>query len=177
MRLTADAAFRYASSKVGDSDCTSAMLSKFALFVSSGRKSPALTSMPRQVANDALVFRAIQPLKGSCARIGARSPVDHLFHRLDERLERVARRTRRTRERHHFGAQLPDHLLGDHEILVRRRDIELLERQIAGHQIFVMTILAIRLDHGIERGGRDAARSGRAIRRMFGCRETRLGAR
>ena len=37
MRLTAAAAFRYASSSVGDSACTSAMLSKFALFVSSGR--------------------------------------------------------------------------------------------------------------------------------------------
>jgi hypothetical protein len=44
MRLMAVAAFRYDSSSVGDSDCASAMLSKFALLVSSGSQSPAFTS-------------------------------------------------------------------------------------------------------------------------------------
>ena len=43
-RLIAAAALRYASSSVGDSACTSAMLSKFALFVSSGSQLPASTS-------------------------------------------------------------------------------------------------------------------------------------
>ena len=46
MRLIAAAAFRYASSSVGESACSSAMLSKFALIVSSGSQLPASTSSP-----------------------------------------------------------------------------------------------------------------------------------
>ena len=44
MRLITLAALRYASSSVGDSACASAMLSKFALLVSSGSQLPASTS-------------------------------------------------------------------------------------------------------------------------------------
>jgi hypothetical protein len=44
MRLIALAAFKYASSRVGDSACASAMLSKLALLVSSGSQLPASTS-------------------------------------------------------------------------------------------------------------------------------------
>jgi hypothetical protein len=53
MRLTAPAAFRYASSSVGDSAWTSAMLSKLALLVSSGRYAPALTSTASRSRMDA----------------------------------------------------------------------------------------------------------------------------
>ena len=45
-RLISLAASRYESSNVADGVCTSAMLSKLALFVSSGSQSPALTSSP-----------------------------------------------------------------------------------------------------------------------------------
>jgi len=46
MRLTAAAALRYPSSSVGESACTSEMLSKLALFWSSGSQSPAFTCRP-----------------------------------------------------------------------------------------------------------------------------------
>ena len=44
MRLMSAAAFRYDSSRVGESDCSSAMLSKLALFWSSGSQLLAFTS-------------------------------------------------------------------------------------------------------------------------------------
>src|SRR3954471_25059357 len=48
MRLIAAAALRYDSSSVGESDCASAMLSKFALLVSSGSQWPASTCRSRR---------------------------------------------------------------------------------------------------------------------------------
>ena len=151
MRLTEAAAFRYASSSVGDSACTSAMLSKFALFVSSGRKSPAFTSMPSRSRTTRSYSERFSRWKVRAPGFGCDARSMTCFHRLDERLERVARRTRRAGQRHHLRAQLSDHLLRRRQLLVGRGDVELLERQIAGHQIFVMAILAIRLDDAVER--------------------------
>ena len=71
MRLMSLAAFRYASSSVGDSACSSAMLSKFALFVSSGSQLPASTSRSEQVVDRARVLGAVQPLERAAAGIRA----------------------------------------------------------------------------------------------------------
>jgi hypothetical protein len=106
-----------------------------------------------------------------------RRPVDDLLYRFHERLERVPSRPRRARKRHHLGAQLTNHLLGRRQLRGGCSDVKSLEREIAGHQILVMAILAIGLDDAIERGHRNTPGSRLAIRRVDPGGPARLWAR
>src|SRR4029079_17001408 len=135
------------------------MLSKLALFVSSGRKSPALISTPRRSRTEdsdsgrlsrwkrrSLVLGPVEPLERAVARIRLRALVDDVFDRGRENLERVTAGLRRTGHRHHSRAQLPNDLLRRRDIGCRRIDVVVLEREIAAKRLFAVAVDAIRLD-------------------------------
>jgi hypothetical protein len=84
MRLMSPAALRYASSSVGESFCSSAMLSKLALIVSCGSQSAALTSTSSRSFTARAYSGRFRPLERAAARIRIGLGV-----RVDRRLERL----------------------------------------------------------------------------------------
>ena len=88
----------------------------------------------------------------------AAAPVERGFERIDQRLpRRGVGLLRRVLRRHHAGAQLADHLLGDIRLLGRVGDIEPFERQVAAKLLAVVTVDAEVFDERVARG--DAVRN------------------
>ena len=87
-----------------------------------------------QIANRARVLGAVQALERAPSRVRLRRgrAIDPRREAVGQRAQRRLVRTPRARRRHHAGAQLPDHLLGDGRLLGRGVDVERRERQTAG---------------------------------------------
>ena len=64
---------------VGDGVCTSAMLSKFALFVSGGRKDPASITRPSRSSTDAAYSALLSRWKGREPGFGAASAASSMM--------------------------------------------------------------------------------------------------
>ena len=154
MRLMSAAALRYASSSVGDSACSSAMLSKFALFVSSGSQLPASTSSAEQVAG----WRARTRGGSGAGRCGRRDSASRAaaastrgFERRDER--RVASRHPDAARR--GGGIMPACSLriifsATSAFCAGLRDVERRERQAAGLAAVAVAAGAVALHDRVE---------------------------
>ena len=127
------------------------MLSKFALFWSSGSQLPASTSSREEIVHRARVLRTIQPLEraGAGIRPGGGGGVDRRFERVDERGVRRRVRTRRERRRHQPRLQLANHLLRHFRVLRGARHVESGERQSAGLSRVVVARDAVAADHRV----------------------------
>ena len=86
----------------------------------------------QQIANCLLVLRPVEALEGPAARVGGERGglVEPVLQGLHQRQQRGAAGAAGLGRRHHAGAQLPDHLLGDIGVFGRVPHIELLERQL-----------------------------------------------
>src|SRR5262249_37049260 len=155
MRLIAAAAFRYDSSSVGDSACASAMLSKFALFWSSGSQLPASTSSSSRsliaLAYSGRLSRWKKRTAG-CGVAGHAGATGGCARRRG-RGGRVGRGRGDGGGGHETRLQLANHRLGNFRLLGRTRGVEFLERHIAALQLVVMTADAIPFDDGVLIGG------------------------
>ena len=143
MRLISAAAFKYASSRVGDNACSSAMLSKLALIVSSGSHFDDIDVDVQQLLDRAAVFGTVEAGERALARIGVRQGVriDPGFERADQTRERRFVGTTRSRRRHHSRLQLDDHPLGNRRRVGGLRDVERLQRQ-THHIVFALVVVA-----------------------------------
>ena len=131
------------------------MLSKFALIVSSGRKSPALISSPKRSrtarAYSARFRRWNVRLPGFGLAAAALSSVASSVSTSARSVSAAGRR--RAGRRHHLRAQLANHLLagvGRLRALSDARDVEALEREIAAARAIVVAGAAIGANDGRE---------------------------
>ena len=130
-----------------------------------------------EVVDHTLVLGPVQALEAACAgvRVPGRRAVDHGLKRLDQRQERVGRRSALTRRRHHPGPQLPDHLFRRRRPLVRRVHVEILQDEVPPQQALVVAARAVPLHHIVQVGGRRGCHcGGRSCRADGDLMEVRL---
>ena len=121
---------------------------------------------PEQVVHGGFVLRAVEALEGAGTGVGVarRGLVQGRLERLHQGQKRVARRPRKARGRHHAGAQLHDHALGDLGVVGRVFDLEALQRGVAGQEDVIVTNDAVRL-HDVGEALRSGMRGARTVRR------------
>ncbi len=118
------------------------------------RRQPAagLDIQIEQLGDDSAILSTVETLEAPGTGIGVdrgRS-VDHALERLNQLEQAVGRRTPVPRRRHHFGPELEDHPLGRFGRFVGPRDVEALEREVAGHPRLAVTAYAVALDDVVE---------------------------
>ena len=131
------------------------MLSKFALLVSSGRKSAALTSTPSRSLHHTLVLGAVEALES--ARAGVRRPgtlCQLCFREFETRSSSVSPPGRREPGGGMMSARsLRIDLFRLLEVVCRRLDFVVVERHVALWRSRVVAAAAVTLDNGSHLGG------------------------
>ena len=104
---------------------------------------------PQKAADRQLILSNCHPLESTNARIrlSGRRPIDFVLQCGDQELQRIRARPGHARRRHHAQPELADHLLRGLGTGYRIRDVEILERQVAGQQLVVVAHNAVALDY------------------------------